>query len=165
MSADRTGYPRPPGTDRTGDPLLTMTDESRTAVMMIVHLGWRLTGYAQSPSGRALADRRHHPRPGDLVLVPDAIRRIDPGEAGYGWGYLIEERQEPVYDDATWERIQYQFDGGPTPTERIFYVQYGPNPQDVYRWENVSCMTVPHNRAIAAEIDAAAIAIVNAERT
>lgn len=32
--------------------------------------------------------------------------------------------------------------GKPCPTERIFYIQYGPNPDDVCRWENAQCRVI-----------------------
>lgn len=157
MKDERAGFPRPTGTDRTGDPLLTLTPDQMKIIMMIVWSGYRLVGYAQAPIAKALDDRRQHPHPGDLVLVPDAMsRRADCERHGYGWGYLLETRTEPVFTDAEWQRILTEEDPGygERPTERIFYIQYGPKPGDVVRWENASVMAVPHTQEIADQIQA-----------
>lgn len=160
MTGVRTGHTRPAGVDRTGDPILgrMMDPAVLAAVMNIVWYSHYLTGYNASPIGKALADRHHHPRVGDLVMVPDAMRvrgetveeRAD--TRAKGWGYFLGEFREPVYDDATWARVADQYDGEPNPTERVFYVQYGPDPADVCRWENASVVAVPHNHEIAAQV-------------
>lgn len=157
MSDTHTRPARPVGVDRTGDPLLTLDDGALTAVVEIVYHGIRLTGVLDAPIGRALIDRRHHPRPGDFVVILDSIPGRGPTADAIdrlrkGWGYLVARRNEPFYTDTQWADVADQYDGKPCPTERIFYVQYGPNPGDVCRWENAEAYAVPHDWAAADEI-------------
>lgn len=154
---DRAGFPRPRGVDRTGDPMLTLDGDALDVIMMIVYSGYRLTGYAQAPIAKALDDRRQNPHPGDLVMVPDSMsRRATCDDRRHGWGYLLAVRHEPMFTDEDWLRIVTEEDPeyGPRPIEKVFYIQYGPNPQDVCRWENASVMAVPHTQQIADEIQA-----------
>jgi len=153
--------PRPQGTDRADDPVLTMTGEQRSVFIEAVYYGWSLTGYGQAPIGRALAERRHDPRPGDLVVIPDALSRRatstdDKSTQLMGLGYLVEGRYEPAVTEEIWAEYGESDWGGECPREKAWYVQYGPNPEDVCRWENASCQAVPRGGEFAKEVEGAA---------
>jgi hypothetical protein len=151
------GTGTPLGTDRHGDPLVSLDPalaRLREAIAETQHAYWRLTGLLSAPIGAKWSKRRCEPRTGDLVYVVDALRHPDPDTRQKGFGYLVVAREEEMYDDETWERIKNQFrDDGPPPREPIFYVQYGPDPEDVCRWSNASCFAVA-TEAIMQELKA-----------
>jgi hypothetical protein len=146
--------PRPTGTERPDDPVLTMTGEQKAVLLDVAYYGWALTGYAQAPIGRALSDRRLHPRPGDLVIIPDAMsaRTSTASDPHMGVGYLVESRWEPGITEKDWAEWQASGYDDPCPEERVWYVQYGPRAADVCRWENASCQAVPLGGAFADEV-------------
>lgn len=150
--------PRPVGVDRPGDPVLTMTAEQRAVLLDTVYWGWSLTGVANAPVGRALTDRRLHPRPGDLVIIPDAMSRrtSSAGNPLMGVGYLLATRREPAIGEQEWAEDGQTEWAGNCPEEQVWYVQYGPAAGDVCRWENASCHAVPRGGAFADEIQEAA---------
>jgi hypothetical protein len=136
------------GTDRTGDPLLNL-DEAfipfRIAIMSSQWYATYLFGMAGSPLGIDWQKRMRQPRPGELCFATDhAINdRSDPDTRQKSFGYYLGEQMEPIYDDETWEEVKDQYDDRKDcPTEPIFYIQYGPKPDDVCRWENASCQVI-----------------------
>lgn len=150
------------GTDRTGDPLLTL-DEAflpfRSLVMISQWYATYMMGMAGSPIGQRWQSRYRKPVPGDLCYAIDHALyaptdpRFNADTVMKSFGYFLGEQQEPIYDDATWAEVQDQYDGRKDcPTERIFYIQYGPKPDDVCRWENASCQVIA-TREISNELD------------
>lgn len=87
------------------------------------------------PKVEAMADRMLNPQVGDLGVVTDALyREVWWGGWQHGVGYLLAHRSEPVPE---WDDLESP-EGGPfsNPGEDVFYVQYGPDPEDVCRWVN-----------------------------
>lgn len=150
--------PRPVGTDRPDDPVLTMTAEQKAVLLDAVWYGWSLTGTASAPIGRALTNRRLHPRPGDLVIIPDAMSApmSSVSTPARGVGYLLEERWEPIVGEDEWVRVGDEEYAGVCPEEIVFYVQYGPRAEDVCRWENAGCHAVPRGGAFNDEVERSA---------
>lgn len=147
------------GTNRTGDPLLTADQAVRDTIVQIAYNAWRLTGYPTAPIGQALADRIHHPQPGDLVYIPDSRRR-DNDTRLKGFGYLVSTRTEWLHDDAIWAEISWQYDGEPRPTDDVFYIQYDAGADFLCRWTNASCHAIPYGDTLCADVTAAANRIV-----
>jgi hypothetical protein len=140
---------RPTGTDRSDDPLMNLdpvTEPFKTALMRGQWYLTYVTGYAQAPIARQWSERMYHPRPGDLVYVIDRILG-GPRDQGAdtrvkSFGYYLCARHEPMYDPEAWAEVADQYEGKPCPTEKVFYLQYGPNPDDVCRWENAECRVI-----------------------
>lgn len=74
------------------------------------------------------------------MYVPDrALSDRDPSPYR-SFGYLVANRQEPLYDTAAWEEVKDEFEV--CPMQRVYYIQYGPAPEDVCRWEDASCLAI-----------------------
>lgn len=136
------------GTDRSADPLLNLDEAFLPFRALVMSSQWYATylfGMAGSPIGEHWQRRYRQPRPGELCFATDyAINtRADADTLMKSFGYFLGEQQEPIYDEATWEQVQSQYeDRTECPTERVFYIQYGPKPEDVCRWENASCQVI-----------------------
>lgn len=150
--------PRPTGVNRPDDPILTMTAEQKNVFLEAVWYSFCLTGMVSAPIGRALADRRRHPRAGDLVIIPDAMspRTSSAEDTLMGVGYLVGERWEPAVSEEAWaEHGQTEWDGY-CPETQAWYVQYDPRATAVCRWENADCLAVPRGGPFADEVKRAA---------
>lgn len=149
--------PRPVGTDRPGDPILTMTAEQKAVFLEVLWYSYYLTGRSLAPIGRALADRQHRPRVGDLVIIPDAMshRTSSAESALMGVGYLVGERLEPSVSEEAWAKYGESEWEGRCPEGQIWYVQYDPRGTAVCRWENADCQAVPRGGTFAEEVQAA----------
>lgn len=139
---------RPLGTQRDDDLLsldMTAVNHRRALVSLAYTLRSAVLVGNPAPVVMDIWRRMRHPQPGDFVveasIVPRLMMRPWPlGEADLdtlikGNGILIEHRQEPY--------------GGPDPDdighEDVWYVQYGPAPVDVCRWENAMFFAIPIN--------------------
>lgn len=157
---ERSGHPRPLGTDRSDDPLIALDLDIRIvdAIKLISYTWATNIGTQDSPIGRAMIERINEPHVGDLVLVADTARLGPYGikseeSRRMGWGYFLGQFREPIYTDARWADVTDAEDGislaqqygGVMPMERVFYIQYGPSPEDVCRWGNASLMGVPYS--------------------
>lgn len=150
------------GTDRSADPLLTLDEAFLPFRVLVMNSQWYATylfGMAGSPLGREWQRRYRKPEPGDLCFATDHALyshtdpRFNADTLMKSFGYFLGEQREPIYDDETWARVREQYgDRKDCPTERIFYLQYGPKPDDVCRWENASCQVIA-TREISAELD------------
>lgn len=80
--------------------------------------------------------RMKNPRPGDVVFAHDIIHSADSEKRCLGFGVLLAKRREPFPD---WDDEE----DGPNSGELIWYVQYGPTPEDVCRWENAEFFALP----------------------
>jgi len=101
--------------------------------------------------------RMDAPRPGDLVVEHSALATIaysperDTEERQdsriKGLGYLITTRIEWFDSAADWAAHASEYPEDATEdnrsTDDAWYVQYGPNPEDVCRWTNCSFVLVP----------------------
>jgi hypothetical protein len=135
------------GTDRSDDPLLSLDDSVVALRRLLISSQWYAThlyGMAGSPIGIEWQRRQRKPKVGELCFATDhAISpSADDDTIMKSFGYYLGEQQEPVYDEQAWESVRDQYEGDDCPTERVFYIQYGPKPKDVCRWENAQCQVI-----------------------
>jgi hypothetical protein len=153
--------------DRAGDPLLTGDQALVDMLVQIAYNAWRQMGstHNAAPCAQALTDRLIRPQPGDPVYATDSLRRgRSDDDRRKGVGYLVVQRTEWTHNDEQWAEEGRHWNGGPRPTERVFYIQYGPNPGDICRWENATCQAIPYGDTMMRQIDEAARQIVKTER-
>jgi hypothetical protein len=142
------------GTDRTGDPLVSLEDDAlptRFALAtMAYHLSRATMVGSPAPIVARMADRIHAPRPGDLVVEAGrtmrALRnRRDDQDWYRGFGYLVDHRREWSHTDEEWAADVAAGEWRPDerPSEDVWYVQYGPAPADVCRWQDADFVTIP----------------------
>lgn len=148
---------RPQGIDRSADPLISLDENAfplRVAIMETQHHYYMMTGMLGAPIGEKWSARQCSPQPGDLVYVPDRLgRRGTDDDRLKSFGYYILGRDEPCWTDEEWAEEVRQFgcENNERSQEWIFYIQYGPDPQDVCRWENARCVVVA-TRAVSDEV-------------
>lgn len=133
--------------DRHGDPLLEGDQAVVDLIVEVAYNSWWQMGstHTAAPCARSLSARLMHPLPGDPVYVPDSRRNWrSADDRRKGVGYLIVARQE----------LEGQID------ESVFYVQYGPDPGDVCRWENATVMAIPLGAEMMRQIDEGARAFL-----
>jgi hypothetical protein len=135
------------GTDGEQRDDLSLDDATlgyRRQVVALAGRLWSMTLSAHgTPDGRDMMERMSHPRPGDFVVENT---RTDPH---MGIGYLVCHRIEWAMTDEEWEQIEREDPGcyaGERPTDEVWYVQYGPNPDDICRWANAEFIAVPRSR-------------------
>jgi hypothetical protein len=145
-------YPQPRegvvGIERTDD-LLSLEDSAIPVREMLRGLAFHLHTATlvgdPAPVVQRMYQRITHPQPGDVVVVQDS-RYMGEDSCIKGFGILLAERREWWTTDEEWEREKSE-DYGATDGERMtdyaWYVQYGPNAQDVCRWVNCSLLAVP----------------------
>lgn len=145
------------GIDRTGDPLLSPDEAVVPFIRLLLSSQWYanyLYGMANAPIGVRWQKRRRSPQPGELCYVTDHAGnpRSDDDTIRKAFGYFLGEQQEPIYSEEVWQEVRGQYYGRQDcPTEDVFYIQYGPKPGDVCRWENASCQAIA-TRAISDEL-------------
>lgn len=145
------------GTDRSGDPLLSLDGACIPLRRLLLSSLWYtnyLYGMAGSPIGIDWQRRMRRPQVGELCFVTD--HAISPGAGddtiAKSFGYFLGEQREPVYDEKEWAEVQDQYDDRKDcPTERVFYIQYGPAPDDVCRWANADHQVIA-TQAISDEL-------------
>lgn len=134
------------GTLRDEDDLLSLSDQALKRRRMMMDLAYVLYSATMvgdpAPKVADMYRRISNPVPGDLVLETSSFRR---GEMK-AFGILLAKRDEYWHTDEQWEEdladgAYYASDT--RPTEDIWYVQYGPNPDDICRWHNCSFIMVP----------------------
>lgn len=129
------------------DDLLSLEDSAIQHRTLIQLLAWELHS-ATLRYGNELGDRIRRPQTGDLVIettrgVIAAARGTPMPEA---FGYLLGRRVEWTETDEEWAQIvaeQRLSAGEKRWTDDVWYVQYGPEPEDVCRWLNCSFAAVP----------------------
>jgi hypothetical protein len=130
----------------------------RRLIARLAHDTWETALAAPSPAGRARFDRMQHPQVGDLVVEVSAWlpHRVDVDYVCKGVGYLLAVRDEQVWtDEAITEALADPADFTDEDrqiTSRVWYVQYGPAPVDVCRWENADFIAVDLGSMILARI-------------
>jgi len=108
---------------------------------------------------REIHEQMTEPKPGDLVIEQSTSysNKFDPTLGGFG--ILLAKRHEWETTDeeyAKWCATRDQDDRAAgfapsTPeehardrmTDTAWYVQYGPDPENVYRWVNARCVALP----------------------
>lgn len=153
-------YPQPregiAGTIRDQDDLLALDDAAlaRRTIManLVYHLQDAVLVGDPAPKVADLWNRMKNPQVGDLVVETSAnLRWSDPERSAMGFGILLAHRDEWAQTDDEWASQENspgldEF-GQPRPVERrVYYVQYGPQPDDVCRWTNCDFIAVPTER-------------------
>ena len=130
------------GTVRDRDDLLSLETAAMPRRRVMAHMAlslWRATLTGQlSPAATAMGRRIRDPRSGDLVV--EVTTAAKPGSERKGFGVLLACRREWVSAEA-----EYALAMGDEPDElsgdgsgagEVCYVQYGPSPKDVARWQD-----------------------------
>lgn len=149
--------------DRTGDPLLCSDLAVVEMIAYVAYNAWRQMGstHNAAPCAQALSHRIMHPQAGDPVYVPDSFRRSASADhRRKGIGYFVVERMEWYQTDEEWAEEVADWGDSPRPTDQVFYVQHGPDPGDICRWEDASCHTIPYGEQMMSDINAMATEIV-----
>jgi hypothetical protein len=135
------------GTQRD-EPWMSLAEENMRTRNLIAVLAWQLHIFDLRPT--ETFTRRSHPRPGDLVLESSSLHRMNyPNDdrVQYRLGYLLGHRLEWAETDEEYHQSVRDGSYNPELEDRIsvevVYVQYGPNPEDICRWENCSFIAVP----------------------
>jgi hypothetical protein len=156
------------GVDRSDDPIMSLSMESVVYRELIrtlaVHL-YRATLVGDpAPVVRRMLDWMRHPQPGDLVMEHSTAYRsaenLKKPPGNWPWsrmGYLITVRREWMTTDEQWaeakaeeaawnrehlgDRLAFIEERSVEP--KAWYIQYGPNPGDVCRWENCEFLAIP----------------------
>lgn len=152
--------------DRSGDVLLVGDLALVGMVARVAYNAWRLMGstHSAAPVARALSHRVLRPQPGDPVYVPDSFRR-DEGAQRKGIGYLVVSRTEWSHTEQEWaEHGARTWAGAPRPREDVFYLQYGPQPDAVCRWQNAHCNAIPYGEDMMRQVDVLAGRVARGER-
>jgi hypothetical protein len=145
---------RPQGTDRA-DAFLSLDEDAvpLRRLLMGVAEAQRDACLVGHPAPRVawMWERMSHPQAGDLVVETSAFRTAP----AYGLGYLVRHCREFFMTDTEWaaEVAEWGYEAaldlhGRRPSEETWYVQYGPRPVDVVRWENATLMTVLTDRSM-----------------
>jgi hypothetical protein len=91
-------------------------------------------------------ERVRRPQVGDLVVETSTLYRAAPDGRLKSFGILLEHRDEWGETDEEWAAAKIEDDTlteADRTTDHAWYVQYGPEPDDVCRWVNCSFITVP----------------------
>lgn len=146
------------GTDRSGDPLVSLDDALLPVRDALFGAGWNVYKAVHvgnpAPMVAKMQQRISDPQPGDYVGIGDtAYKRDLPDDTrAQRCGYLVAIRDEWMHTGEEWQenlRVNAEdsiMGWGPEerPVERgVIYVQYGPEPGDVCRWVNASAFVVP----------------------
>lgn len=137
------------GSDRTGDPLVSLQDEHlpvRSALIAVTrNLSTATLGGNPSPVVERMGERIRTPRAGDLVMERTTAFMRRPGWHR-GFGYLVERRREWWHTNKEWAQ-ELAEDGytehEPRPTDDAWYIQFGPAAVDICRWTDCSFLVVP----------------------
>jgi hypothetical protein len=100
-----------------------------------------------APVVQRIYERIKNPQAGDLVVEWSmSVRARDLDTRMKAFGVLIEHRNEWWETDDEWQALKAE-DGFLTDEERMvdhaWYVQYGNDPGDVYRWVNCDFLAIP----------------------
>lgn len=140
------------GTDRAGDPLVSLAGALLPARDAIFGVGWNLYRVtivgSPAPLVAKMRDRIHQPEPGDYVGILDTAyrRNMTDAERLHRCGYLVACRRELMHTDDEWraalEAGEWREDDK-RPSDDAIYVQYGPAPGDLARWTNATAFGIP----------------------
>jgi hypothetical protein len=146
------------GTDRSASDLLSLDDralEHRDALIAMAYVLSQVTVVGNpAPIVQRIRARMVTPAVGDLVVETTRAMGARDKLRVRGFGVLLADRIEWAETDAEWAAA---CDGDPSlldtdrTTERVYYIQYGPTPNDVCRWVDCEFLALPtlleHSRA------------------
>lgn len=148
------------GIHRTRDDLLSLEETAlrrRVVILRIARELWTasLRG-AGNDYGRDAFSRMEDPRIGDLVcesgtaMHPDRKGRGGEAACVHGFGIMLGDREEWTCSHEEWrgdvEQARedgYMLTDDDRASVRAMYIQYGPGPKDVCRWENARLFALP----------------------
>ena len=139
------------GTLRNADDLLSLDDRAVSVRSILIGLASHLYSATlvgnPAPKVADMYERISTPKVGDLVVEMTAMYGTDVDRKVKGFGVLIDHRTEWASTDAEWEAYAAEnpddaASDGRWPDE-AWYVQYGPQPEDVCRWTNCRFIVVP----------------------
>jgi hypothetical protein len=122
------------------------------------HIGHATLVGSPAPIVERMLVRMSKPEPGDYVYEramsrPGARGEQGPVEFAHVTGFLLRQAQEPMWTEEEWQAELDWYDKHPRnsgpperPTERIWYIQYGPSDDDVCRWGNATFTMIPLDR-------------------
>jgi len=135
------------GIDRTGDPFLA--EEVVERMIAMADALDRLS-LGPTPTAQHYRQRAQVLKVGDLVWVFDTISMKNPETRYKGLGYFLDARKEWFETDEAWEASKaeeaaagYEMGEENRATDFAYYIQYGPNPEDVCRWTNCRVIALP----------------------
>lgn len=146
------------GTLRNDDDLLSLDDRAMPVREALIALARHLTTATMVGNPAPVVDRMgsriRRPVVGDLVVEATTImRRRRPGDDWYrGFGYLVEHRTEWMHTDEEWQQVRAEWDDE-RPSNEAWYVQYGPQHEDVCRWTNADFYLVPISQLAFADVE------------
>lgn len=131
------------GTLRDCDDLLSLDDPALARRRIITTIGYHLWSSNLHTMSK-LYPRMSDPRVGDLVMEVTSLGRQD--STGRGFGILLAHREEWAQTDEQY--VEYlvenpEMRGEPRWHGDAWYVQYGPQPDDICRWENCRFIALP----------------------
>jgi hypothetical protein len=134
--SEQTGaaWPRPLGIQRD-DTLLSLDEAAvpaRRALVCLARQLYSVTLGVNCPNTNRAGERIRHPQVGDFVVETSSRIPLDVDTLLKCHGYLLEHRRRFGEGDEAWSEV-------------VWYVQYGPSPEDVCRWANADFAAVPIN--------------------
>lgn len=138
------------GALRTDDDLLSLDERAmpvRKAIVVLArHLSTACMVGNPAPVVERMGARLRSPQVGDLVVESTTAMRQRNDDWYRGFGYLVEHRREWWHTDEDWAHATAEDPGAwgdERPTDEAWYVQYGPQPEDVCRWTNADFLVIP----------------------
>lgn len=129
------------GTLRDQDDLLSLEDKAMPRRAMIMAMAWNLN-IATLQYGNKWNERIRNPQVGDLVVETSrGITTLRRNLEYKAFGYLLAHREEWSETDEQYAKAVADGDYGEGDKrwhDDTWYVQYGPQPEDVCRWSNCS---------------------------
>lgn len=139
------------GTLRDDDDLLSLGDRAVAVRSVLIGLANHLYSAVlvgnPAPKVAAMYQRISNPKVGDLVVEMTALYGTNVERKIKGFGMLVAQRNEWDSTDAEWEAYCSENPEDAASdgrwTDEAWYVQYGPQPDDVCRWTNCRFIVVP----------------------
>jgi hypothetical protein len=162
-------YPQPregiTGTLRDADDLLSIDEKAipRRAAMIGLAMCLQSACLVGDPAPRVarMGERIRNPEVGDLVVESTTRGGYIGNGNEMAFGILLAHRTEWAHTDQAWQdelareteeatRLGLQgYEHEHRPTDDAWYVQYGPQPDDICRWTNCDFITIPTSRDFA----------------
>lgn len=139
------------GTSRDTDDLLSLDERAMAhrdaLIAMAKHLHAACLVGHPAPIVQRMYERISKPRVGDLVVESSSgMHSSDADKRFKAFGVLVEKREEWWEADEEWEGLKaedHSLADEDRLTDTAWYVQYGPQPEDVCRWTDCSFIAIP----------------------
>ncbi len=139
------------GTLRDDDDLLSLDERALAVRNWLIGLASHLYSATlvgnRAPKVDEMYRRISAPRVGDVVVEMTAMLWSDDSRKEKGFGVLLAERDEWGSTDEEWGQYRSENPEGAESdgrwSDHAWYVQYGPQPEDVCRWTNCVFVVVP----------------------